>query len=137
MWPFSKKPDPQAAELAAKAALECQTTDIEAKCSKAGRDLSEVLESTATVLLLFGFVDYYFITNGVKNRKQRVHLAINVFRSVFGDTQGIRMFGALGSALRDQDSERWCQEGFNAALHSESDELRLLENYFQGVLGSK
>ena len=134
VWPFSKKSDPKVVELAAIAGLQCQTMDLELQCSRIGKDLSEVSERDITVLLLFGFVDYYSITNGIKNRKQRVHLEINVFRVVFDDVQGIRMFGALGSALRNRDSETWCQKGFNAAKEFETSGLRLVEAFLQGVL---
>ena len=134
MWPFSKKSDPKAAELAAIAGLQCQTTDLAARCAKAGEDLSELLERNSVLLLLFGFVDYYAVENKIKNNRQRVHLAVNVFRAIFGDHQGNQMFGALQSAFRDERSDAWCREGFNAAKEFESSGLRLVEVFFQGGL---
>ena len=137
MWPFSGKANPQAAESAAITALRCQVSNLESQCAKEGRDVSELLESPSALLLLFGFVDYYCLQYRVTKRKERVDLAISVFRAVFGDRQGIRMFGALQPSLRTKDAELWCKEGFNAASEFEANGLQLIDAFFEGVFRQK
>jgi hypothetical protein len=139
MWPFSKRSNPQAAESAATEALRCQTVDLTVRCAKAGRDMAEILESPATLLLLFGFVDYFARNHGVVRRPERVNLAVSVFRSVFGDVQGIRMFGALEAAMRNRskpDVLALCREGFNAAREFDQNGLKLVSAFLGGTLGA-
>ena len=134
MWPFSKKVDPRAALDAAVKALQCQTPDIEASYAKAERNLAEVLESPSALMLLFGFVDYFAVKNRIAKRQDRVELAVSVFRSVFGELQGIRMFGALESAMRAPNAQSWSREGFDAAKEFEESGLKLVTAFFEGTL---
>ena len=130
MWPLTRK-SPDTAEQAAVAALRLQTATLVKRCAEADVELSSVIEGEISLLMLFGFVDYYFIKHGIKNRKQRVSLARNVFREVFGSVQGIRMIGLLEGTLRRTDSLSLCREGFNAAREFENSGLQLLEIFFE------
>ena len=135
MWPFSNKADPDAARASAVDALKCQTDEFDALCARAEREPSDVLEGTATLALLFGFVDFFAQEHGVRQRQARVNVAISVFRDVFGDQQGIRMFGALQEALKASNSSMWTEEGFNAARYFKADGLKLVREYFKAALG--
>lgn len=134
MWPFSKKVDPQAALDAAVKALQSQTPDIETSYAKAGRNLAEDLEGEAALMLLFGFVDYFAAENGITKRKDRVKLTVSVFRTIFGELQGIRMFGALESAMRAPNAQSWSREGFYAAKEFDEYGLKLVTAFFEGKL---
>ncbi len=87
----------------------------------AGMSFDDALESAGPLLMMFGFVDYHCSRHKVSGAKERVEVAVSVFRTLFGDTQGIRMFGALDRAFRERASKQertgidYTQEGFDAA----------------------
>lgn len=135
MWPFSKKANPTEAVTAAIEALRCQIDDLGALCALAGRESSDVLEGSATLAFLFGFVDFFAQKHGVRQQRARIDVAVSVFRGVFGDTQGIRMFGALQDALAASNATRWTGEGFNAARYYEADGMKLVREYLKGAAG--
>ena len=85
-------------------------------------------------MLLFGFVDYFAVKNMITKRQDRVELAVSVFRSVFGELQGIRMFGALEPAMRAPNAQSWSREGFDAAKEFEESGLKLVTAFFEGTL---
>ncbi len=126
---FSRPDRPRAVQEAVTALRDLE--EVREEFESAGRDFDSALEQQDSIAFLFGFTTYYADKYKVKGSREIVDLAVEVFRSAFGDTTGIRMFGGLNETMRDRrPSSRF---GYEAARDGRGSG-EMAAAYFRGML---